>query len=44
MMKMKLLAVVAVLSMLLASAALAGQCQTYCGTFAGFHWCNTRCR
>src|SRR5262249_5365720 len=44
MMKMKLLAVVAVLSMLLASGAFAGQCQTYCGTFAGVHWCNTRCR
>jgi len=43
-MKVKLLAGVAVLSMLLAKAALAGQCQTYCGEFAGFRWCNTRCR
>jgi len=32
------------LSMLLAGAALAGSCSTYCGSFAGYHWCNTRCR
>ena len=43
-MRTKLLAGVAVLLMLLASAALAGQCSTYCGEFAGFRWCNTRCR
>jgi hypothetical protein len=43
-MRTKLLAGVAVLSLLLASAALAGQCQTYCGEFAGFRWCNTKCR
>jgi DNA invertase Pin-like site-specific DNA recombinase len=44
MMKMKLLAGVAALLMLLAGAALAGSCQTYCGEFAGFRWCNTKCR
>jgi len=33
----------AMLLMLLAGAALAG-CQTYCGEFAGFRWCNTTCR
>jgi len=43
-MKTKLLIGVAALSMLLASAALAGSCSTYCGEFAGFKWCNTRCR
>ena len=43
-MKTKLLAVVAVLSLLLASAALAGQCQTFCGEFAGFKRCNTTCQ
>jgi hypothetical protein len=43
-MRAKLLFGVAVLSLLLASAAFAGQCQTYCGEFAGFKWCNTRCR
>jgi len=32
------------LSMLLAGTALAGSCSTYCGTFAGYRWCNTRCR
>jgi len=32
------------LLMLLADAALAGSCSTYCGTFAGYRWCNTRCR
>ena len=41
-MRAKLL--IAVLSLLLTSMALAGSCQTYCGTFAGFHWCNTTCR
>ena len=44
MMKMKLLAGVAALLMLLAGAALAGSCSTYCGSFAGFRWCNTKCR
>ena len=43
-MRTKLLVGMAVLSLLLASAALAGQCSTYCGTFGGFKWCNTRCR
>ena len=43
-MRAKLLAEIAVLSMLLAGAALAGQCQTYCGEFNGFRWCNTTCR
>jgi hypothetical protein len=34
-----------VLSMLLAGAAIAGyKCSTYCGTFAGYRWCNTQCR
>jgi hypothetical protein len=32
------------LSMLLVGAALAGSCSTYCGTFAGYRWCNTTCR
>jgi hypothetical protein len=40
----KLLAGVAVLLMLLMGAAVAGSCSTYCGVFAGFHWCNTACR
>jgi hypothetical protein len=39
-----LLLAVAALSLLLAGAALAGSCSTYCGTFAGYHWCNTVCR
>jgi hypothetical protein len=43
-MRAKLLFGVAVLSLLLAGAALAGQCSTYCGNFAGFRWCNTKCR
>jgi hypothetical protein len=43
-MKTKLLAGVAVLSLLLAGIALAGSCSTYCGNFSGFKWCNTRCR
>jgi len=43
-MKTKVLTGIAVLSLLLASAALAGQCQTICGEFAGFKWCNTTCR
>jgi hypothetical protein len=43
-MRAKLLFGVAVLALLLAGAALAGQCQTYCGEFAGFRWCNTTCR
>jgi len=30
--------------MLLAGAALAETCHTYCGEFAGFKWCNTTCR
>ena len=44
MMKTKLLAGVAVLLLLLASAALAGQCSTFCGEFGGFKWCSTTCR
>jgi len=44
MMKTKLLVSVAMLLMLLVGAALAGSCSTYCGEFAGFRWCNTRCR
>jgi hypothetical protein len=43
-MSAKLLAGIAALSMLLAGAALAGSCQTFCGEFAGYHWCNTTCR
>jgi hypothetical protein len=43
-MKAKLLVGVTVLSLLLASAAFAGSCSTYCGEFAGFKWCNTTCR
>jgi len=43
-MKTKLLIGVAVLLILLAGAALAGQCQTFCGEFAGFKWCYTTCR
>jgi len=43
-MRAKLLAEIAVLSVLLASAALAETCHTYCGEFAGFKWCNTTCR
>ena len=34
----------ATLSMLLTGAALAGSCSEYCGVFAGFRWCQTRCR
>jgi hypothetical protein len=41
---MKKILLAAVLLMLLAGAAVAGQCQTYCGEFAGFHWCSTTCR
>jgi len=41
---MKKLLFAAALALLLAGAALAGQCSTYCGDFAGFHWCNTTCR
>jgi len=41
---MKEILLAAMLAMLLAGAALAGSCQTYCGTFAGYHWCNTTCR
>jgi hypothetical protein len=43
-MRAKLLAGIAALLVLLASAALAGQCQTICGEFAGYKWCNTTCR
>jgi len=44
-MQIKILVGVAVLSLLLASAALAdSSCSTICGEFAGFRWCNTRCR
>jgi hypothetical protein len=43
-MRAKVLAGVAVLSMLLAGAAIAGyKCSTYCGSFAGYRWCNTTC-
>jgi opacity protein-like surface antigen len=41
---MRKILLTAVLLMLLASAALASDCATYCGTFAGYRWCNTRCR
>jgi hypothetical protein len=41
---MRKILLTAVLPMLLAGAALAGSCSTYCGTFAGYHWCNTTCR
>jgi len=47
MMRTNLLAGIAVLLLLLlllAGAALASDCATYCGTFAGYRWCNTRCR
>ena len=43
-MRAKLLAGGAALLMLLAGAAVAGSCSTYCGTFAGYRWCNTQCR
>jgi len=43
-MQTKILVGVAVMSLLLASAALAGSCMTYCGKFAGHRWCNTTCR
>jgi hypothetical protein len=43
-MRAKLLAGVTVLAVLLAGAALAGSCTTFCGTFAGHRWCNTQCR
>jgi hypothetical protein len=39
---MKILLVAMLL--MVAGAALAGSCQTYCGEFAGFRWCNTTCR
>jgi len=42
-MKAKVLIGMAVLS-LLAGAALAGQCQTFCGEFSGYKWCTTTCR
>ena len=41
---MKEILLAATLAMLLASTALAGSCQTYCGEFAGFKWCSTTCR
>jgi hypothetical protein len=41
---MKIMFAIVMLSTLLAGAALAGTCSTYCGTFAGHRWCNTRCR
>jgi len=41
---MKEILLAAMLAMLLAGAALASDCTTYCGEFAGFRWCNTRCR
>jgi hypothetical protein len=41
---MKKAFLIAALSLLLASAALAETCQTYCGEFGGFRWCQTRCR
>src|SRR5262249_31839797 len=41
---MKKILLAAALSMLLAGAALAGSCSTYCGSFAGYHWGNTRGR
>jgi hypothetical protein len=43
-MRTKLLVGVAALSLLLASMALAGSCIEYCGSFAGYKWCNTKCR
>src|SRR5215831_13554783 len=42
-MRAKLVAAAA-LSLLLAGAALAGSCSSYCGSFAGYRWCNTTCR
>jgi hypothetical protein len=41
---MRKILLTAMLSLLLAGAALGSSCVTYCGTFAGFRWCNTRCR
>jgi len=41
---MRKILLAATLSMLLAGAALAGSCSSYCGTFAGYRWCNTQCR
>ena len=41
---MKKLSLAAALSLLLASAALAETCHTFCGEFAGFRWCQTQCR
>jgi hypothetical protein len=40
----KKLLLLATIFVMLAGAALAGQCSTYCGEFAGFKWCNTTCR
>jgi len=42
--KKLLFAGVATLSLLLAGAALAETCQTFCGEFVGVRWCQTRCR
>jgi hypothetical protein len=40
----KMLLLATMLAMLLAGAALAETCRTYCGEFAGFKWCTTTCR